>query len=517
MEPRSLSALRAVSVEPTEEDVERKKPSKKTNKDTRSKTAAMPESIEIVSRVPVVAKVDVLIVGGGIAGCVAAVTAARNGADVMIVERFGYLGGNMGPGAFAGGVVHLALCEPDAMHEGLRGIPGEFLNRCAGFVDGQLGHDKIHDTQVVAYVWLKMMEENGVRLLLNTVAAEPLMDGTQLTGLVIENRSGRQAIRAKAVVDATGEADVAARAGAPTDEADAVFHPGLWFAIGGVDKEAYFRFADANPPSDELVKWGRELFTRFEVGMFVDVWHPLLTLLKQAWDKGEYRVVKRIGDLATVTLDHGLFIGAGAGVGTRSPRPDIVESMVGLWGGRGKGWPDATVHTELEVGSRKYIFETVQFLRKHVPGFECAWLMSVSPYFHNRRGRSAVCEYVVTDDDVAKGQRHPDVVFRAWPTGAGARNFDRTGFDYPYRQFLPKEVDGLLMAGRSSLSPPNGNRSRYKILLMGQVAGLAAALASRDGVSPKQIDVKELQRVLYRKYHVPMEADEGRLRELGLV
>ena len=152
-----------------------------------------------------------------------------------------------------------------------------------------------------------------------------------------------------------------------------------------------------------------------------------------------------------------------------------------------------------------------------MPGFERAWLMAVSPCFHNRRGRSAVCEYVVTGEDAAKGIRHDDVVFRAWPTGAGAKDFNETGFDYPYRQFLPKKVDGLLMAGRSSLSVPNGNRSRYKIMLMGQVAGLAAALAARDGVSPKAIDVRELQRTLYHQHHVPMEEDEKRLRGLGLL
>jgi hypothetical protein len=276
-----------------------------------------------------------------------------------------------------------------------------------------------------------------------------------------------------------------------------------------VDKERYARFAEDNPPDEALIQWGRDLFARFEVRMFVDVWRPLLGLLKQAWEKGEYRVVKRIGDLATVTMDHGLFIGAGAGVGTRSPRQGIVESMVGLWGGKGKGWPDAAVQTELEAGSRKYIFETVQFLRKHAPGFERAWLMAVSPYFHNRFGRSAVCDYVVQKEDEIEGKRHDDAVFRAWPTG-GAKEFDPDGFDYPYRQFLPKGVDGLLMAGRSGLSWPNGNRSRYKVMLMGQVAGLAAALAARDGVGPRDIDVRELQRTLRCKYHVPTEEDADR-------
>ena len=473
--------------------------------DKRGPTAM--DAIEVTCRVPVVAEVDVLVVGGGIAGCVAAVTAARNGADVMIVEQFAYLGGNMGPGHFAGGVVHLANSMPDAMHEGLKGIPGEFLNRCGGFVDGQLGHDKIYDTQVVAYVWLKMMEENNVRLLLNTFACEPLMDGDRVTGLVVQNRSGRQAVRAKVVVDATGEADVAAGAGAPTDEDEAPFHPGLWFAIGDVDEQRYARFAEANEPDEQLVEWGRDLFKRFGVGMFVPFWRPLLRKLRDSWDKGEYRVVKRIGDLATVTLDHGLFILGGNDVGTRSARPGIVESMVGLWGGKGKGWPEAAVQTELEVGSRIYIFETVQFLRKHVPGFANAWLMAVSPYLHNRLGRSAVCEAVVTREDAVEGTDSEDAVFRCWPSGKSREGFSKGGSDYPYRQFLPKGVDGLLMAGRSGLSSPNRHRNRYKVMLMGQVAGLAAALAARDGVTPREINVPGLQDLLRRKYHVPWRGE----------
>ena len=466
------------------------------------------ETIQFACRVPVVAEVDVLVVGGGIAGCVAAVTAARNGADVMIVERFGYLGGNMGPGHIAGGVVHLANAFPDAMHEGLKGIPGEFLNRCGGFVDGQLGHDKIHDTQVVAYVWLKMMEENNVRLLLNTVSCEPLMDGDRVTGLVVENRSGRQAVRAKVVIDATGEADVAARAGAPTDEDVAGFSPGLWFVIGDVDEDRYARYVEENQPDDELVEWARDVFKRYGSRMIESFWGPLLSKVRDAWDKGEYRMVRRVGDLASITLDHGLFIFGGVDVGTRSARKGIIESMVGLAGGKGNGWPDAAVQTELEVASRIYIFETVQFLRKHVPGFENAWLMGVSPYFHNRFGRSAMCDYVIQPDDEGEGASFEDAVFHTWPGGKARGERSAGGFDYPYRQFLPKGVDGLLMAGRSGLSSPNRNRNRYKVMLMGQVAGLAAALAARDGVTPREINVPELQDLLRNKYHVPWREED---------
>lgn len=143
----------------------------------------MNDAVIIQKTVPVVAETDVLIAGGGIAGCMAAVTAGRNGAAVALVERFGRLGGNMGPGMFSGGVVHLALTNPDAMPEGLKGIPGEFLERCAAYVDGQLGHHYLKDCEVVSYVWLKLMEENGVRLFPNSFVADPVMNGPRIEGL----------------------------------------------------------------------------------------------------------------------------------------------------------------------------------------------------------------------------------------------------------------------------------------------------------------------------------------------
>jgi|APSaa5957512622_1039677.scaffolds.fasta_scaffold10374_1 hypothetical protein len=482
---------------------------------TRRSKPECPENIEITSSIPVVDEVDVLIAGAGIAGCMAAVTAARNNDRVMLVDQFGYLGGNMGPGVFAGGVVHLALSQPDAMQEGLKGIPGEFVSRCAGYVDGQLGHDKIYDSQVVNYVWLKLMEENNVRLMLNTQVSEALMEGKRVAGLIVSNRSGRKAIRAKVTVDATGEADVAKSAGAPTDEEAGRFHGGVYFAINDVDKQTYLDFMEANAdPDPALITWGRDLFTEFEVRMFVRGWYPLLPLLKGAWDKGEYRFIRRIGEHAAITLDHGLFIGPWQDAGTISRRPRIVESMVGLWG-RDVGWPAADVHTLLETESRKYIFETAQFLRRNVPGFENSWLMMVSPYLHNRSGRSAICDYLIRNADMEKGAHFDDVVFRAWPTG-GSADGAPDGFDYPYRQFLPKNVDGLLMAGRSSLSGETLNRSRYKVMIMGQVAGLAAALAARDNVDPRRLDVAELRHTLYHKYHVPMEQNSSRLEKLGL-
>ena len=91
------------------------------------------------------------------------------------------------------------------------------------------------------------------------------------------------------------------------------------------------------------------------------------------------------------------------------------------------------------------------------------------------------------------------------------------GFDWPYRQFLPKGIDGMLLAGRSNCVGPTVNRNRYKMLLMGQAVGVAAALSTGSDVPPRKVDIKALQKILYQRYHVPMEDDESRLRDLGLM
>jgi hypothetical protein len=472
-----------------------------------------PNTLKLSRTVPVVAETDVLIAGGGIAGCMAAVAAARNGARVILVDRFGRLGGNMGPGMFSGGVVHLALPVPDAMHEGLRGIPGEFLSRCAAYVGGQLGHDYFLDTEVVSYVWSRLMEENNVRLMLNTWVSQPMMKRTRVVGLVVDDKSGARAVRARVVIDATGDADVAALAGAPTDECRGYFRPGMYFAIGDVDVAAFEHFRNTAPePSAEDTAWRDRILDEYGGGWYGRSTAAILPKFRVGWMHGEYRVVRQIGNIARVTFDHGLY----------TPKHNIVGAQVGIQCGpttRSQGVridssaPD--VLTLLETVSRQYIFETAQFLRHHVPGFERSYLHVTAPYFHHRAGRSAVCDYVLTRDDVRAGARFDDVLFRLWGSEVKEGEFTVEGYDFPYRQLLPKGVEGLLMAGRAAIVQPPTNRTRNKLMLMGQAAGLAAALAARDKRTPREVDVKELQRLLYRKYHVVMGEPE-RVAALGL-
>ena len=276
----------------------------------------MNEMIELRKSVPVVADVDVLIVGAGIAGSPAAVSAARNGAKTMVVDRFGYPGGNMGPGMI-GGAPYMEI--PKSMGGRLSGIPGEFVERCEKYCNAPLLAHYFRDTQVISYVWTQMMQEAGVQFMYNTYAGDPIMEGNQVTGLFVENKNGTQAIRAKVVVDATGDADVAARAGAPMDGGKGFFIPGVYFAMANVDIDRYMNEVFAKPPSSEDLDWAKSILAGTDgrgrdshqpdlasrVG--IATVPPLVPYYRAAWEAGEYEFFQKIDSLGYLLCDHGIF------------------------------------------------------------------------------------------------------------------------------------------------------------------------------------------------------------------
>jgi hypothetical protein len=490
------------------------------------------DSVTVSKSVPVIAQVDVLVVGSGIAGSTAAVTAARSGAKTMVVDRFGYPGGNMGPGLI-GGAPNLEL--PESMAEqGMPGIPGEFVRRCEAYAKGQLLNHYFRDANIVSHVWLEMMQESGVELLFNTYAGDPIMEGNRVKGLLVESKSGTQAILAKVVVDATGDADVGARAGAPVDSGASLFNPGMYLAIGNVDIETYEMEVARVEPGKDDVRWAKDLGAL--VGKRLEHLKPLIPYYRRAWESGEYRFLKDIGDRWTILLDHGIFASV-SGVQVvpdpiRRGRYGILGALVGVWGpwddGNAETSGSAQVMNMLEMNCRMFAFETVQFCVRRLPGFKDAYLHFVSPYFHARGGRSIVSEHPITRVDIDKEPLKDDVVFIADEhtiprrpdgkvTGAEVYGYkQRRTFDFPYRQLLPRKVEGLLAAGRSAIIQPPVMRVRWMVFLMGQAAGVAAALAAKRNLIPRELDVKELQRVLHVEYQVPL-GDRERLEELGLV
>lgn len=459
----------------------------------------MADTVKINKSVDVVAEVDVLVAGGGIAGCLAAVAAARAGAKTMLVDRFGYLGGNMGPGMFSGGVLHLALGHDLEQLGRIGGIAGEFLNRAEGSADHLLGRDYFRDSQVVAYIWQRMMEESGVELLLNSVVTDPIMEGRTVRGLIIETRSGAVAVRAKVTIDATGNAEVGKRAGAEMFDGPRYIHPGMYFAIANVDTAKYLAWREGVQVSEEDNQWAREL--QKTLGSWgAGSLKPFFPLMRHAWRVGEYRFIKPIGTIGAVTVDHGFYqpvrdiVGGQVGVTDSSLDPDLTTRQIAAG--------DHRVMQELELGCREYIFETAQFMRRHVPGFENAHLHMISPYFHARGCQGMICEYRLTPEDAAGGAKFDDVIFQDYINEPAQK------YDFPYRQLLPKGLAGIVATGKSAIIDPPPNRARWKMLMLGEVAGVAAAMAAQQNVSPNKLDVRQLQRVLREKHHHP-------IRELG--
>lgn len=473
-------------------------------------------STEFVSepshRRPVVYDADVVVAGGGIAGVFAALGAARAGAQTVLIDRFGSPGGNFGPGMINAGSVAGKPVDTQILG-GVTGIPKEFLDRHEALCSGAGGN--VIQSNTASYLSLKMMEESGVHMLLSAYAADPIVDGNRLGGLFVETKSGRQAVKAKVVIDATGEADVARRAGGavlyPKPEYTEIDHhsigAGLYYVIGGVDVERWEQVREGQAPGEEDLKWVRET-----LGALNERYGYLAPFLKKAWEQEEDRSL----------FENGLFrrpIDGYGEVATLYPNP--MKGYSGM-ANRCTGFVrvdmgDGVQVARAEAVARMCIFETVQFYRKYVPGFESAYLLCISPYFGARGGPCIEGERIMRLDDFVEGRRFPDVlyVFGHVSGGRDVEKGDGKWTDHPYRCMLPKDLEGLIAVGRSASAIPDTMiRGRLKAMHMGQLGGMAAAMAADKGLTPKTLDVKELQRAaLAEGFYL---GDEARLRELGL-
>ena len=479
--------------------------------------------IEPKKKVTVAHDADVAVAGAGTAGVFAAIAAARRGAETVLIDRFGEPGGIMTVGLTVGRL----LVEPGHMPKGYAGIPKEFLDRHAS-LGGKVpqspgGFHSSHvfeNSSAASYVLFQMLRESGVKLILSSYAGDPIMIDDRVAGLYVESKSGRQAVKAKVVIDGTGEADVARRAGASVltpkpeyYEVDGHAPTGmaLFYSAGGIDWERFEKYKESHQTAEKGdVKWA-------EVNLG-DVPKPhLLPLIRKAWESGDYRIVRKIENLeldpppegsAEAVHDFGLIKSGGS----------IGRVDTGIGGGRirairGIDASDGSHISEMEAQIRMYLFETSRFWKKYIPGFENSYLMFASPFLGNRGGACIEGEYVMTVADIEAGKRFPDDLFVFRPSGG---NYRPKWTELPYRVLLPKTLEGLIAVGRSASGIPDTVlRNAHMVPHMGQAAGTAAALAAEKGISPKALDVKELQKALLAEGFYLGEDD--RLRELGLV
>lgn len=412
-------------------------------------------------------KVDVLVVGGGTSGCTAAVSAARNGASVLLVERYGFLGGTA-TAAMVGVFCGVYTCGPDSTHQILvGGLPREVMTRLEAVGGGMKYRHRFQvDHEIFKVVLDRMVGEAGVELLFHTTVVETLVAGGAVKGVVVEHKGGREVILADRIIDASGDGDVAALAGAPFeigDEAGRLQAPTMVFYMGGVDIERAMAF-----PEKEIRR-----------------------LLVEVKASGEF-------DFPRIS-------------GSFSPAPQPGKVHVNMSRVAGVNGVDPWSLSNGTLEGRRQVEDFAKFLVKYVPGFETAIIDAIAPQLGVRETRRIMGEKVLTRQNVLGAEKAADAVCRSsWPIedhsqGETTIRLHLPGDDYyhvPYGTLVPLEVDNLLLAGRCISSTHDGQASVRVMgpgMALGEAAGLAAVMSLKARATPRQLPAGELQAGLLRQ------------------
>jgi glycine/D-amino acid oxidase-like deaminating enzyme len=419
--------------------------------------------LEPPRRLRVAREVDVLVVGGGTSGCSAAIAAARHGARVLLVERYGFLGGTA-TAAMVGVFCGVYTCGPDATHQLLvGGIPHEAMRRMEAIGAGYKYRHRFQiDHEMFKLVLDRWIGEAGVELLLHSVVVEALMQDGALRGVVVEHKGGREAILARRVVDASGDGDVAALAGAPFEQSAVMQAPTMVFYMGGVDVERAMAF-----PEPEIRR-----------------------LLIETQQSGEFSFPRVSGSFSPIP-----------------PAGKVHVNMSRVTG------IDGTEPWSLTAGTlegRRQVGLFARFLTKYVPGFETAFIDAVAPQLGVRETRRIMGAHVLTREDVLGARHFADAVCRSsWPIEDHTPNLETvrlhlpgdTFYQVPYGCLVPQEVDGLLLSGRCISATHDGQASVRVMgpgMAMGQAAGTAAALSLAQRIMPRALPAAALRGALQR-------------------
>ncbi|BCV24883.1 FAD-dependent oxidoreductase [Gelria sp. Kuro-4] len=443
--------------------------------------ATVKEIREAARTIPVLREVDVLVAGGGTAGMVAGLAAARAGAQTLVLERLNCLGGN-----FTAGLMGTTWTFSDQKKLIVRGIPLEIIERLAeqgGTVVGNISKDcfTIYDTELAKFVLQDMYEaELNLEVLYYTWVVDTIVEDNVVKGVIIESKSGRQAILAKTTVDATGDADVAARAKAEfMMAAKQDLHPvSLLCKIANVDLDEMFEFYERNPSF---------------IGNFTG-----------GWQHSGFHCFRLNEELQNADLPLEMeYLRDWFILFYTTPRPgEIIFNMTGETQIDGT---DVVELTKGELVSRKRLSQALWCLRQYVPGFKNAYITTTASSLGVRETRRIVGEHILTKDEIVANTRFPDAVCSyGAPVGVHtadgtnavfARLKPGTSYDIPYRCLLPKKIDGLLVTGRCiSVTPEatGSTRNMTACMALGQASGVAAALASAKGIVPRALGTEEL-------------------------
>lgn len=447
-------------------------------------------------KTPVSYECDVVIAGGGTAGVVAAIAAARNGARTILADRFGFLGGTLVNGA---GPLHsffnLYKAFPGAEEKQvIKGIPQEIVERMveSGGCLGHLEQDKggSYDSRITLIDWeifkdviFQMLEEAGVRVLLHVMVVDAVKEGDTVKGIIIEGKSGREAIVANTVIDTTGDGDVAAFAGASFVKRHDTTSVGFPFGMCNVDMPRLVGFLEENGMVNQLIRGNK--------GSDID------DIIRLGFELKKLPVFKEFME------SNGMWGPLGFALHENN------FTYINSCNLRGVDTTNTVELSNAEMKIRRQAMKLAAMLIKHVPGFEKAYVNWTPVSVGVRLTRIIECEHEMTLDEIVNCARFDDEVMLYGFHDCAPRIMikDAGYYGIPYRAFLPKGLNGMLVAGRlitSTWEAHMSTRNTGSCMAQGQAAGTAAALAAKAGVSVREIDVSELRKTL-REQNVCLE------------
>lgn len=436
---------------------------------------------------------DVVVCGGGPAGLAAAIAAARNGASTLLIEQYAFLGGN------AAMFLPVWPFHNRRGQQLIMGIPQEIIDRLAA-IGGTNGHHMcsehcsitVVDGEKLKYVAQEMCLEAGVQILFHSLVTDVVLEDGVLKSVAVANKSGRQIISGKVFIDATGDGDVAARAGVPYEkgrpEDGAMQPPTMMFRVGNVDMQAFMQAALATGKGESgHVNYDYREYLKGHQFVFFG----RADIVQRAVAKGDLPLPWTFIFVTT---------------------PRIGEVAINMGKVPGTDATDVWSLTHAEIEGRRQMFQIVPFVQKYMPGFEKSYLINSAHQIGIRESRRIKGEYTLTVDDLVHNKAFPDSVALGGypidvhsPAGIGNLAFDdltiEYGYHIPYRALVPLKVDNLLVAGRCiSVEWVAFGSTRVMAICMaiGQAAGTAAAVCVRQKTTPRRVNVPQVQNALIK-------------------